>query len=68
MKLPITKSSTSKSVSNLLDAGKFFQTFNVDGLDQSKMLGTRALSPGGLDWKQIVACFGKILKKENDKG
>jgi len=32
------------------------------------MLGTRALSPGGLDWKQIVACFGKILKKENDKG
>tara|TARA_B100001057_G_scaffold267585_1_gene267729 strand:+ start:1170 stop:1337 length:168 start_codon:yes stop_codon:yes gene_type:complete len=28
------------------------------------MLGTKALSPGGLDWKKIVACFGEILKRK----
>jgi len=48
---------------NLPDEGKFFITLDVDGLDPSIMPGTIALSPGGLDWRQIIACFEGISKK-----
>ena len=48
---------------NLPDEGKFFVTLDVDGLDPSIMPGTIALSPGGLDWRQIIACFEGISKK-----
>ena len=47
----------------LTEAGKFFITLDVDGLDPSIVPGTVALSPGGLDWMQVVACFEGISKK-----
>ncbi|MGB0813288.1 MAG: arginase family protein [Paracoccaceae bacterium] len=50
-------------LNELPEAGKFFITLDVDGLDPSIVPGTVALSPGGLDWMQVVACFEGISKK-----
>ena len=50
-------------LNELPEAGKFFITLDVDGLDPSVVPGTLALSPGGLDWMQVVACFEGISKK-----
>ena len=50
-------------LSSLPNSGKFFITLDVDGLDPSILPGTVALSPGGLDWRQTVACFEGISKK-----
>ena len=50
-------------LNELPEAGKFFITLDVDGLDPSVVPGTVALSPGGLDWMQVVACFEGISKK-----
>ena len=50
-------------LSSLPNSGKFFITLDVDGLDPSILPGTIALSPGGLDWRQTVACFEGISKK-----
>ena len=50
-------------LNELPEAGKFFITLDVDGLDPSIVPGTVALSPGGLDWTQVVACFEGISKK-----
>ena len=50
-------------LNELPEAGKFFITLDVDGLDPSVVPGTEALSPGGLDWMQVVACFEGISKK-----
>ena len=50
-------------LSSLPNSGKFFITLDVDGLDPSVLPGTVALSPGGLDWRQTVACFEGISKK-----
>ena len=50
-------------LNELPEAGKFFITLDVDGLDPSIVPGTVALSPGGLDWMQVVACFDGISKK-----
>ena len=50
-------------LNELTEAGKFFITLDVDGLDPSIVPGTVALSPGGLDWIQVVACFEGISKK-----
>ena len=50
-------------LNELPEAGKFFITLDVDGLDPSVVPGTIALSPGGLDWMQVVACFEGISKK-----
>ena len=50
-------------LNSLPNSGKFFITLDVDGLDPSILPGTVALSPGGLDWRQTVACFEGISKK-----
>jgi len=50
-------------LSSLPNSGNFFITLDVDGLDPSILPGTVALSPGGLDWRQTVACFEGISKK-----
>ena len=50
-------------LNKLPEAGKFFITLDVDGLDPSIVPGTVALSPGGLNWMQIAACFDGISKK-----
>ena len=50
-------------LNELPEAGKFFITLDVDGLDPSIVPGTVALSPGGLDWMQVAACFEGISKK-----
>ena len=50
-------------LNKLPEAGKFFITLDVDGLDPSIVPGTTALSPGGLNWMQIAACFDGISKK-----
>ena len=50
-------------LNKLPEAGKFFITLDVDGLDPSIVPGTIALSPGGLNWMQISACFDGISKK-----
>ena len=50
-------------LNKLPEAGKFFITLDVDGLDPSIVPGTVALSPGGLNWMQIAACFEGISKK-----
>ena len=51
-------------LNELPEAGKFFITLDVDGLDPSIVPGTVALSPGGLDWMQVVACFEGYQKKD----
>ena len=50
-------------LNKLPEAGKFFITLDVDGLDPTIVPGTVALSPGGLNWMQIAACFDGISKK-----
>ena len=50
-------------LNSLPNSDKFFITLDVDGLDPSILPGTIALSPGGLDWRQTVACFEGISKK-----
>ena len=50
-------------LSGLPNSGKFFIILDVDVLDPSILPGTVALSPGGLGWRQTVACFEGISKK-----
>ena len=60
----IKRNGISSVVESLPENGKFFISFDVDGLDPSMLPGTTALAPGGLDWWDL----DELLKGLNHKG